>query len=80
MKSAFPEWKGEVISSTVVAEALLRCPGVLEATAYSVRIVGHEEQPCMGAVVLAPGTNVEDAVSLAKIHLSAKERDRNADA
>ena len=34
----------------------------------------------MGAVVLAPGTNVEDAVSPAKMDMHAEGRDAGADA
>ncbi|MBX3026162.1 AMP-binding protein [bacterium] len=44
-------WKGENVSTTEVAEELLRCPGVAEAIVYGVEVAGCEGRAGMAAVV-----------------------------
>jgi fatty-acyl-CoA synthase len=44
-------WKGENVSTTEVAEALLASPGVLEAVVYGVIVPGAEGRAGMAAIV-----------------------------
>jgi acyl-CoA synthetase (AMP-forming)/AMP-acid ligase II len=47
-------WKGENVSTTEVAEELLRCPGVAEAIVYGVEVPGCEGRAGMAAIVPGP--------------------------
>ena len=47
-------WKGENVSTTEVAEELLRCPGVAEAIVYGVEVPGREGRAGMAAIVPGP--------------------------
>ena len=44
-------WKGENVSTTEVAEAIMAFPGVLEAIVYGVEATGHEGRAGMAAIV-----------------------------
>ena len=46
-------WKGENVSTAEVAEAIARCPGVLDATVYGVAIPGSDGRAGMAALVVA---------------------------
>ena len=46
-------WKGENVSTSEVAEAIARCPGVLDATVYGVEIPGADGRAGMAALVVA---------------------------
>jgi fatty-acyl-CoA synthase len=48
-------WKGENVSTAEVAEAIARCPGVLDATVYGVAIPGADGRAGMAALVVAEG-------------------------
>jgi fatty-acyl-CoA synthase len=48
-------WKGENVSTAEAAEAIARCPGVLDATVYGVVIPGTEGRAGMAALVVAEG-------------------------
>src|SRR5215471_7142990 len=48
-------WKGENVSTAEVAEAIARCPGVLDATVYGVEIPGADGRAGMAALVVADG-------------------------
>jgi len=48
-------WKGENVSTAEVAEAIARCPGVLDATVYGVEIPGADGRAGMAALVVAEG-------------------------
>jgi fatty-acyl-CoA synthase len=48
-------WKGENVSTAEVAEAIARCPGVLDATVYGVAIPGTDGRVGMAALVVAEG-------------------------
>jgi fatty-acyl-CoA synthase len=48
-------WKGENVSTSEVAEAVARCPGVLDATVYGVAIPGTDGRAGMAALVVAEG-------------------------
>ena len=46
-------WKGENVSTSEVAEAISRCPGVLDATVYGVSIPGADGRAGMAALEVA---------------------------
>jgi fatty-acyl-CoA synthase len=46
-------WKGENVSTSEVAEAIARCPGVLDAAVYGVMIPGTDGRAGMAALVVA---------------------------
>jgi fatty-acyl-CoA synthase len=48
-------WKGENVSTAEVAEAIARCPGVLDATVYGVAVPGTDGRAGMAALVVAEG-------------------------
>jgi len=48
-------WKGENVSTAEVAEAITRCPGVLDATVYGVEIPGADGRAGMAALVVDEG-------------------------
>jgi fatty-acyl-CoA synthase len=48
-------WKGENVSTSEVAEAIARCPGVLDATVYGVEIPGADGRAGMAALVVGEG-------------------------
>jgi fatty-acyl-CoA synthase len=48
-------WKGENVSTSEVADAISRCPGVLDATVYGVAIPGTDGRAGMAALVVAKG-------------------------
>jgi fatty-acyl-CoA synthase len=48
-------WKGENVSTAEVAEAITRCPGVLDATVYGVAIPGTDGRAGMAALAVAEG-------------------------
>jgi len=48
-------WKGENVSTAEVAEAIARCPGVLDATVYGVAIPGTDGRAGMAALVVGEG-------------------------
>jgi fatty-acyl-CoA synthase len=48
-------WKGENVSTAEVAEAIARCPGVLDATVYGVEIPGMDGRAGMAAMVVGDG-------------------------
>ena len=60
-------WKGENVSTAEVAEAIARCPSVLDATVYGVEIPGADGRAGMAALVVAEGF---DLAALRK-HLDA---------
>jgi fatty-acyl-CoA synthase len=45
-------WKGENVSTTEVAEAICRCPGVTEAVVYGVAVPGAEGRAGMAALTI----------------------------
>jgi fatty-acyl-CoA synthase len=47
-------WKGENVSTTEVAEAIMAFPDIAEATVYGVEIPGHDGRAGMAAVVGMP--------------------------
>jgi fatty-acyl-CoA synthase len=51
-------WKGENVSTAEVAEAIARCPGVLDATVYGVAVPGTDGRAGMAALVVAEGFDV----------------------
>jgi fatty-acyl-CoA synthase len=55
-------WKGENVSTAEVAEAIARCPGVLDATVYGVAIPGADGRAGMAALA------VTDVFDLAALH------------
>jgi fatty-acyl-CoA synthase len=55
-------WKGENVSTSEVAEAIARCPGVLDATVYGVEIPGADGRAGMAALV------VDEGFDLAALH------------
>ncbi len=48
-------WKGENVSTTEVAEAIARCPGVRDVTVYGVAIPGADGRAGMAALVVSDG-------------------------
>jgi fatty-acyl-CoA synthase len=48
-------WKGENVSTTEVAEAIARCPGVLDASVYGVSVPGTDGRAGMAALVVGDG-------------------------
>jgi fatty-acyl-CoA synthase len=46
-------WKGENVSTTEVAEAITKCPGVNEAIVFGVTVPGREGRAGMAAVVVS---------------------------
>uniref|UniRef100_A0A8C2TU01 long-chain-fatty-acid--CoA ligase n=1 Tax=Coturnix japonica TaxID=93934 RepID=A0A8C2TU01_COTJA len=54
-------WKGENVSTTEVAEALLTHAALQEAAVYGVTVPGHEGRAGMAAVVLRPGWELDGA-------------------
>ena len=48
-------WKGENVSTAEVAAAILRCPGVLDATVYGVAMPGTDGRAGMAALVVDHG-------------------------
>jgi fatty-acyl-CoA synthase len=48
-------WKGENVSTAEVAEAIARCPGVLDAAVYGVAVPGTDGRAGMAALVVAEG-------------------------
>jgi len=52
-------WKGENVSTTEVAEAIGRCPGVLEATVYGVAIPGADGRAGMAALAVGDGFDLD---------------------
>jgi len=48
-------WKGENVSTSEVAEAIARCPGVLDATVYGVQVPGSDGRAGMAALVVGDG-------------------------
>src|SRR5207302_450613 len=48
-------WKGENVSTSEVAEAIARCPGVLDATVFGVEIPGTDGRAGMAALVVDAG-------------------------
>src|SRR5262249_36790629 len=48
-------WKGENVSTSEVAEAVARCPGVLDATVYGVEIPVADGRAGMAALVVGEG-------------------------
>ena len=47
-------WKGENVSTAEVADVLLACPGVAEASVYGVAVPGADGRAGMAALVAAP--------------------------
>jgi fatty-acyl-CoA synthase len=47
-------WKGQNVSTTEVAQALMAAPGVDEANVYGVAVEGHDGRAGMAALVVAP--------------------------
>src|SRR5204862_656524 len=52
-------WKGENVSTAEVAEAIGRCPGVLEATVYGVTIPGTDGRAGMAALAVGDGFDLD---------------------
>jgi fatty-acyl-CoA synthase len=48
-------WKGENVATSEVNEAILECPGVIDATTYGVAVRGADGRAGMAAIVTAPG-------------------------
>ena len=48
-------WKGENVATSEVNEAVLDCPGVVEATTYGVEIPGADGRAGMAAIVVDDG-------------------------
>jgi fatty-acyl-CoA synthase len=53
-------WKGENVSTSEVAEAICRFPGITDAVVYGVTVPGTEGRAGMAAVVAADGLNVAE--------------------
>ncbi len=51
-------WKGENVSTTEVAAAVARCPGVLDATVYGVAVPGTDGRAGMAALVIGDGFDI----------------------
>jgi fatty-acyl-CoA synthase len=51
-------WKGENVSTTEVAEAINRFPGIAEATVYGVQVPGHDGRAGMAAIVGEDGLDL----------------------
>ena len=47
-------WRGENVSTTEVADAIRRVPGILDVAVYGVTVPGHEGRAGMAAIVAAP--------------------------
>jgi fatty-acyl-CoA synthase len=45
-------WKGENVATSEVNEAVLQCPGILDATTYGVSVPGHDGRAGMAALVV----------------------------
>jgi fatty-acyl-CoA synthase len=45
-------WKGENVATSEVNEAILECPGVIDATTYGVQVAGTDGRAGMAAVVI----------------------------
>jgi len=45
-------WKGENVAASEVNEAVLQCPGVLDAVTYGVTVPGHDGRAGMAAIVV----------------------------
>jgi len=45
-------WKGENVATSEVSEAILRCPGVIEASTYGVTVPGADGRAGMAALVI----------------------------
>jgi fatty-acyl-CoA synthase len=52
-------WKGENVSTSEVAEAINRFPGVADANVYGVSVTGHEGRAGMAAVVCSGGCDLK---------------------
>ena len=52
-------WKGENVSTNEVAERLLGCPGVKEATVYGVEVAGAEGRAGMAGLVVGPEFDIK---------------------
>jgi len=48
-------WKGENVSTTEVAAAIARCPGVIEVAVYGVRVPHADGRAGMAALVVGAG-------------------------
>jgi fatty-acyl-CoA synthase len=48
-------WKGENVATSEVNEAILDCPGIIDATVYGVAVPGADGRAGMAAVVVGPG-------------------------
>ena len=48
-------WKGENVSTTEVAEAIARCPGVLDAAVYGVEVPGADGRAGIAALMVDAG-------------------------
>lgn len=55
-------WKGENVSTTEVAAALIKCSGVVDAAVYGVRIPGTEGRAGMAALVIDSSFELETFV------------------
>jgi len=48
-------WKGENVATSEVNEAILECPGVIDATTYGVAVEGADGRAGMAAIVIGAG-------------------------
>jgi fatty-acyl-CoA synthase len=61
-------WKGENVATSEVTEAVLDCPGVVEATSYGVEVEGADGRAGMAAIVVDEGFDLKQF----KYHLSRR--------
>lgn len=71
-------WKGENVSSELVADALRTVPGVLAAAVYGVELTGQEGRAGMAAIEVAPGEELDPDAIFAAVnrHLTPNARPR----
>jgi fatty-acyl-CoA synthase len=53
-------WKGENVATSEVNEAVMECPGVVDATTYGVTIAGFDGRAGMVAIVVDDGFDLAD--------------------
>ena len=53
-------WKGENVATSEVNEAVVECPGVVDATTYGVDIPGRDGRAGMAAIVADDGFDLAD--------------------